>query len=70
MRSNQLLSAADCSGFSTPGPGSADRHFVAYPPGWTLRHANGVNNQWLIIGIGTFYGTARGFVLVPRLLGN
>ena len=70
MRSNQLLSAADCSGFSTPGPGSADRQFVAYPPGWTLRHANGVNNQWLIIGNGTLSGSVRGYVLVPRVPGK
>jgi hypothetical protein len=58
-----------------PGTGAKwqdlnDRHFVAYPPGWILRHANGINNQKLIIGNGTLYGTARGFVLVPRVPGN
>jgi hypothetical protein len=47
-----------------------DRHFVAYPPGWILRHANGINNQKLIIGNGTLNGSARGFVLVPRVPGN
>jgi hypothetical protein len=70
MRLNVIPSSVDCSGVRTAGPGVDDRLWIASPFGWVLRYANGVNNQKLIIGNGTLNGTARGYVLVPRVPGN
>jgi probable HAF family extracellular repeat protein len=42
------------------------------PPqsGWTLVAATGINDLGQIVGIGTFDGTAQGFLLTPSALGD
>ncbi len=47
-----------------------DRHFVHGAGGWVLQSATAINNTGYIVGNGTLNGTSRGFVLIPRSIGN
>ncbi len=47
-----------------------DKHFVHGTTGWVLKEATGVNNLGQIVGNGTYYGSPRAFILIPRAPGN
>jgi hypothetical protein len=47
-----------------------DRHFVSYPTGWVLEQVVGINNQRIVIGMGSYSGSSRGWILIPRTAGN
>jgi probable HAF family extracellular repeat protein len=38
--------------------------------GWSLHEANGINRDGMIVGLGTYHGQRRGFLLRPELVGS
>jgi hypothetical protein len=46
------------------------RHGVHGTTGWVLQSAAAINNAGCIVGNGILNGSRRGFVLIPRTVGN
>lgn len=47
-----------------------DKHFVHGTANWALKEATSINTANTIVGHGTFNGSTRGFILIPRTSGN
>lgn len=59
-----------------PGGGGQGEFPLNDPPfthgltDWVLQQANAISDTGVIVGVGTKSGATRGFMLVPRILGN
>jgi len=47
-----------------------DKHFVHGSSGWNLQSAEAISDSNVIVGVGLHSGSQRGFMLIPRILGN